>query len=160
MGGLRWRARTTSYAGGTEHKLHKLNIPEADVVRTEATDRPGKMKLLGYVIYTSSPSGTQPEPDWCSHCSNSLGVHKTYSVPRNCLMKEEGSLFDRGMAALMYSLNFELAEYLPEWNFCIIKDHFGLEKNDSPLIVILVFCPHPTPSHMPEWCLAGSLVIL
>lgn len=47
-------------------------------------------------------------------------------------MKEEGSLFDRGMAALMYSLNFELAEYLsPEWNFCIIKDHFGLEKNDS-----------------------------
>ena len=114
----------------------------------------------GYVIYTSSPSGTQPELDWCSHCSNSLGVHETYSVPRNCLMKEEGSLFDRGTAALMYSLNFELAEYLPERNFYIIKDHFGLENNDSPLIVILVFCPHPTPSHMPELCLAGSLVLL
>ena len=75
-------------------------------------------------------------------------------------MKEESSLFDRGTAALMYSLNFELAEYLPERNFCIIKDHFELEKNDSPLIVILMFCPHPTPSHMPEWCLARSLVLL
>lgn len=35
---IRWRDRP---------QLHKLNIPEADAVRTEATDRPGKMKLLG-----------------------------------------------------------------------------------------------------------------
>lgn len=75
------------------------------------------MKLLWYVPYTSSPSGPQSEMEWSTHHSSSLGIHELYSVSRNCLLKEEGSPFERAMTALMDTLNFELAEYFPKRDF-------------------------------------------
>ena len=53
-------------------------------------------------------------------------------------MKEESSLFDRGTAALMYSLNFELAEYTDLAVVPRERPHPGAaareQPRDSPVI--------------------------
>ena len=82
-----------------------------------AADKPGKIKLLWYVSYTSSPCGHQQRMDWSPQLSKSLVIHELYSVSGNCLVKEEVSPFEGRMTALMDNLNFELADIFLKGTF-------------------------------------------
>lgn len=107
-------SRSTWYAERTDHELHMLNILE-----TCGNDRSRQIWLdyiaAVYILYVlsiwpSTTDGLEPPTLQLPGCT-------VYSVPGNCLVQEDYSLFEGAMADLINNLNFELVKYFLERDF-------------------------------------------